>query len=59
MKLMNTEPTYYPKEKANRIAEELQKADPEWIYKVIDFVDSGYSVIKVIDEKGNTVGYWN
>ena len=56
---MNAEPTYYPKEKANRIAEELRKADPEWQYKVIDFVDSGYSVIKVIDEEGNTVGYWN
>lgn len=59
MKMMNTEPKYYPKNEANHIAEELNKIDPEWQYKVIDFADSGYSVIKVIDEEGNTIGYWN
>ena len=59
MLLINTEPKYYPKNEAKRIVVELTNADPGWQYKVVDFIDSGYSMIKVIDEEGIFVGYWN
>jgi hypothetical protein len=59
MIIMNTEPKYFLNDEANNIAEQLQKADSEWQYKVVSFPDSNYSTIKVIDEYGQIVGYWN
>lgn len=59
MIIMNTEPRFFLNHEADRIAKELNEFDPDWQYKVVDFVNSGFSIIKVIDEEGITVGYWN
>jgi hypothetical protein len=59
MNILNTYPEYYSREQANRIAKELSISDPEWQYKVINYLNTNYCIIKVIDEQGKFVGYWN
>ena len=50
-KIVDTTHTLYTPEKAETIAKELQKNDPEWTYKVKhDPKKTGYSFIEVYDE---------
>lgn len=56
MILIDTALTLYPPAKAESVARELQKGDPDWIYVVKhDPTGKGLSFIEIYDEHGEFV----
>ncbi len=57
---LNTTPKLFKPEKAEQVAKNLKKDDPEWDYKVVhDPKGKGYSFIEIYDEDGGFVGHWS
>lgn len=49
----------YSREKAESVAAELQKSDPDWKFIVVHSpTPTGYSFIEVYDEDGEFVKRW-
>lgn len=56
MKLLDTTSKLFPPAKAEQVAGELRRGDPEWMYKVVhDPSGRGYSFIEIYDEEGEFV----
>ncbi len=57
MKMLDTTPQLFDREKAIAIAAELKAGDPEWDYvPKHDPKGTGFSFIEVFDENGELVG---
>jgi len=58
MKLMDTTPTLYAPDDAEKAAAGLRASDPDWEYRVVhDPKGTGYSFIEVHDEDGVLIGH--
>lgn len=57
--LINTVPSSYTPEEAERVAAALQSGDDEWIYRAEHAADQkGLSRVEVLDETGEHIRYW-
>ena len=59
VKLLDKTRKLFQPKKAEKVAKDLKKSDPDWTYKVIhDPKKTGYSFIKIYDEDNEFVGYF-
>lgn len=57
LRVDKTPPKLYKPEKAEQVAKDLKKGDPDWDYRVVhDPKGKGYSFIEIYDEDGEFAG---
>lgn len=58
MLLIDTTPTAYSNSRAEWVARELQRGDPEWTYRVKPLTGGKYSYVAIYDEHGDFISYF-
>ena len=58
-KSLDTTRKLFSPKKADKVAKDLKRGDPDWTYKVVhDPKKTGYSFIEIYDEDGEFVEYF-